>query len=113
MADPTGPSLGVAFARAGRIVLHPLDELAENIELAFALTVHKAQGSEYDRIVVLLPSTDGPLLSREILYTALTRARRGVVIVGDPALYALGAGRPLRRASGLADKLATTLRAPE
>jgi len=110
MAGPAGRTRGVAFARAGRIVLHPLDELTDNIELAFALTVHKAQGSEYDRIAVLLPSTDGPLLSREILYTALTRARRGVVIVGDPALFALGATRRLRRASGLADKLATTLR---
>ncbi|HEX2658841.1 MAG TPA: AAA family ATPase [Polyangia bacterium] len=106
MADAAGrTSLGVAFARSGRIVLHPLDEVADNVELAFALTVHKAQGSEYDRIVVLLPSTDGPLLSREILYTALTRARRGVVIAGDSALFSLGARRPVRRASGLADKL--------
>ena len=100
-----GSGLGVAFARAGRIVVHALDELTDNLELAFALTVHKAQGSEYERIGVVLPSTDGPLLSREILYTALTRARRGVLIIGEPALFALGARRRLRRASGLVAKL--------
>jgi exodeoxyribonuclease V alpha subunit len=98
-------SLSVAFARPhspGGLLWYPFDELRARLELAFALTVHKAQGSEYDAVAVVLPPRDIPLLSREILYTALTRARRSVVMVGDPALLALGAGRPRSRLSSLA-----------
>jgi len=100
------PSLAaVAFARGAGVVVHMLDEIADNVALAFALTVHKAQGSEYERVGLILPSVDVVLLTREILYTALTRARRGVVVAGDPALFALGVSRRLGRASGLAAKL--------
>ncbi|HEY8927498.1 MAG TPA: AAA family ATPase, partial [Polyangia bacterium] len=95
----------VAFARGSGVVVHMLDEIADNVALAFALTVHKSQGSEYDRVALILPPVDGPLLTREILYTALTRARRSVVVAGDPALFALGVSRRLGRASGLASKL--------
>ncbi len=97
-----GEVLGVAFPRQDLIVVHALDDLDGNVALAFALTVHKAQGSEYDRVALVLPETDVPLLSREILYTALSRARRGVVVIGDPDLFALGAGRTLTRTSGIA-----------
>jgi len=95
----------VAFARGAGVVIHVLDEIADNVALAFALTVHKSQGSEYERVALILPAVDGPLLTREILYTALTRARRSVVVAGDPALFALGVSRRLGRASGLASKL--------
>jgi len=106
---PAGPSRpAVAFARGNGVVVHLLDEIADNVALAFALTVHKAQGSEYERVALILPSVDGPLLTREILYTALTRARRGVVVAGDPALFARGVSRRLGRASGLASKLRGT-----
>jgi len=101
-----GDPLGVAFARADGIVIHGLGELADNVGLGYALTVHKAQGSEYDRVALVLPAGDGPLLTREILYTALTRARRAVVLVGDLALFDLAARRKLERASGLGSKLA-------
>jgi exodeoxyribonuclease V alpha subunit len=104
--------LGVAFPRGDGIVVHALGELTDNIGLGFALTVHKAQGSEYDRVALILPSGDGPLLTREILYTALTRARHGVVIVGNLALFALGASRKLERASGLGERLARGRPAP-
>ena len=103
-----GEHLGVAFARGGAIEVHRLDELAPRLGPAFALTVHKAQGSEYDRVALVLPESDAPLLSREILYTALTRARLGVTIIGDPALFALGAGRTLDRASTLSRRLGTS-----
>jgi len=109
-AAGAGDPLGVAFARGDEIVVHGLGELADNVGLGYALTVHKAQGSEYDRVALVLPGGDGPLLTREILYTALTRARRAVVIVGDPALFQLAASRKLQRASGLAAKLVTAAR---
>jgi exodeoxyribonuclease V alpha subunit len=95
-----------AFDRPdGRVVAHALDELHGDVGPAYALTVHKAQGSELDRVAIVLPDGDLPLLSREVLYTALTRARRSVVVIGDPALIALAAGRPLVRSSGLDRKV--------
>lgn len=96
---------GVAFARGDGLVVHLLDEVADNVALAFALTVHKSQGSEFQQVALVLPTVDGPLLSREIIYTAMTRARRGVIVVGDARLLAVGIARRLRRASGLAAKL--------
>jgi len=105
-AAGAGDPLGVAFARGDGPLVYGLGELADNIGLGYALTVHKAQGSEYDRVALVLPASDGPLLTREILYTALTRARRSVVVVGDPDLFAIAASRRLQRASGLPAKLA-------
>jgi exodeoxyribonuclease V alpha subunit len=93
------------LARGDSVVVHLLDEVADNIALAFALTVHKSQGSEFQQVALVLPTVDGPLLSREIIYTAMTRARRGVIVVGDARLLAVGVARRLRRASGLAAKL--------
>jgi exodeoxyribonuclease V alpha subunit len=70
-------------------------------ETAFAMTVHKAQGSEFDRVLVVLPGAGSPVLSRELVYTAVTRARRGVVLAaGDVAIDAGGTrvcGDRLRR----------------
>jgi exodeoxyribonuclease V alpha subunit len=105
-ATPTrAATRGVAFARGDGLVVHLLDEVADNVALAFALTVHKSQGSEFQQVALVLPAVDGPLLSREIIYTAMTRARRGVIVVGDARLLAIGIARRLRRASGLAAKL--------
>jgi exodeoxyribonuclease V alpha subunit len=60
----------------------PLAAVRSALAPAYALTVHKAQGSEYERVMVILPDRISPLLTREVIYTALTRARRGVVLVG-------------------------------
>ena len=66
-----------------RIVHYPFTQL-DDLELAYAITVHKSQGSEYP--AVILPLLTGPsgLFNRNLLYTAITRARRCVVILGDP-----------------------------
>lgn len=99
--------LGVAFQQADGVRVFPLAELAVEmgIGLAFAVTVHKAQGSELDRAALILPKEDLPLLSRELVYTALSRARRNVVIVGDPDVLTLAVGRSLPRRSGLPARL--------
>ncbi|WP_456844352.1 exodeoxyribonuclease V subunit alpha [Cellulomonas sp. P5_C6] len=76
------------------------------VETAHAMTVHKSQGSEFDGVTVVLPSADSPLLTREILYTALTRARHGAVVVGTADAVRAAVGRRARRASGLARRLA-------
>ncbi|MDR2625878.1 MAG: exodeoxyribonuclease V subunit alpha [Zoogloeaceae bacterium] len=55
-------------------------------EGAFAMSVHKAQGSEFDHVALLLPEKDNPLMTRELLYTALTRARQSITLLGNRAL---------------------------
>jgi exodeoxyribonuclease V alpha subunit len=99
--------LGVAFRQADGVRVFPLAELATGTDLglAYAVTVHKAQGSELERAALILPNEDLPLLSRELVYTALSRARRHVVIVGDPDVLALAVGRRLPRRSGLPARL--------
>lgn len=78
-------------------------------ETAFAMTIHKAQGSEFDRVLVLLPAQPGRGLTREGLYTAITRARRAVMISAGPEALANAIRTPTRRVSGLRDRLAEAL----
>jgi exodeoxyribonuclease V alpha subunit len=74
-------------------------------ETAYAMTVHKSQGSEFQRVLVVLPQHDIPLLSRELLYTAATRAREHVEIWWNKAALAACLDRAVRRFSGLRDLL--------
>ncbi len=74
-------------------------------ESAYALTVHKSQGSEFTRVLLILPPQPSPLLTRELIYTALTRAREGVTVWGSEATLAAAIGRRLERDSGLGDAL--------
>jgi exodeoxyribonuclease V alpha subunit len=96
----------VAFVREGGLALFPAATLRGAIAVAYATTVHKAQGSELESAALILPEVDLPLLSRELVYTAVTRARGSMVVVGRRALLAGAAGRPLGRSSGLAERLA-------
>ncbi|TCO79703.1 DNA helicase/exodeoxyribonuclease V alpha subunit [Plasticicumulans lactativorans] len=83
----------------------PLARLPEH-EPVFAMTVHKSQGSEFDRVLLVLPEADSPVLSRELLYTGITRARRHVHLAATAETLARAVARPVRRASGLAARLA-------
>jgi len=74
-------------------------------ESAFAMTVHKAQGSEFDTVWLQLPRNDGRGLSRELLYTALTRARRQVHLCASEAVLRGALGRHAARVSGLGERL--------
>lgn len=76
-------------------------------ETAWAMTVHKSQGSEFDHVLLALPDEDGPILTRELLYTGLTRARRGVHLLASAALLRAALGRTAVRASGLCEALET------
>ena len=75
-------------------------------ETAFALTIHKSQGSEFDRVLVLLPAGAHRVLTRELLYTAVTRAREGVTLAGGADALAAAIGTPTRRVSGLPARIA-------
>ena len=70
-------------------------------ETVFATTVHKSQGSEFDEVAVVLPREASAILTRELLYTAVTRARKRVVVFGDAEVIAAAVTRPIERASGL------------
>jgi exodeoxyribonuclease V alpha subunit len=74
-------------------------------ETAFAMTIHKSQGSEFDEVVVLLPAGISPILSRELIYTAVTRARTRVTIFGDADVVAHAVTRKIERASGLREAI--------
>jgi exodeoxyribonuclease V alpha subunit len=77
-----------------------------NCETVYAMTIHKSQGSEFNRVMVILPEgTDNPLLTRELLYTGITRARRQVVITGSKETLLHACGRNVSRTSGLSDRL--------
>ncbi len=75
------------------------------VESVYAMTVHKSQGSEFDRIAMLVPPQLSPILTRELLYTGLTRARREVLLFGTPEIVAEAIDRRIERASGLRDAL--------
>jgi exodeoxyribonuclease V alpha subunit len=72
---------------------------------AFALSVHKAQGSEFDEVLLVLPEEDAPLLTRELLYTAVSRARKRVRVVGPKEVIAAALERRAQRHSGLVDAI--------
>ena len=74
-------------------------------ETAFATTVHKAQGSEFDQVMLMLPARPNRLATRELLYTAITRSRSGVTIVGGAEVVAKAIVSPTRRYSGLVARL--------
>jgi len=74
-------------------------------QTAFAMTVHKSQGSQFTTVILILPLYPSPLLSRQLLYTAVTRATSTVEIWGSETLLATAIKSPARRISGLADAL--------
>jgi exodeoxyribonuclease V alpha subunit len=102
-------ALMVVFPRDEGFRAFGIDALRPVLLPAFALTVHKAQGSEYDHIALVLPDADIPINAREILYTALTRARTSVTILGTREVFAGGVARRIHRSSGLAEMLQSGL----
>jgi exodeoxyribonuclease V alpha subunit len=93
-------TLVAAFGQGNAPVLLPPTLLA-SVETAHALTIHRSQGSQYDAVSVVLPHVESRLLSRELLYTAVTRARRSVRLVGTDDAFRAGVQRRVLRASGL------------
>ena len=82
----------------------PLRQLP-NHQPAYAITVHRSQGSEFDRILLVLPTYSSPLLTRELIYTAVTRARKGADIWGTQSILQEAIEQQVNRQSGLKDAL--------
>ncbi len=74
-------------------------------ETVFAMTVHKSQGSEFDQVVLILPSESSELLTRELVYTAVTRAKRSLEVWGNEEVFMQSVSRKVDRRSGLRDYL--------
>jgi exodeoxyribonuclease V alpha subunit len=75
------------------------------VDTVYAMTIHKSQGSQFDAAAVLLPPPTSSILTRELLYTAITRARRELVLVGTETSIRAAIRRPAARATGLSDRL--------
>ena len=74
-------------------------------ETAYAMTIHKSQGSEFERIVMVLPATASPVFTRELIYTGITRASRAVTIWTDDGIFKAAVRARVERRSGLKDGL--------
>jgi exodeoxyribonuclease V alpha subunit len=101
VATPDG--LRAAFDRGG-LRLFPLSHLGEHITV-HAMTIHKSQGSQFDSVVVVLPGEPSPFVTRQLLYTAATRASDRVWLVADEATIRDAVTRSVQRASGLGERL--------
>ncbi|MBF0376364.1 MAG: exodeoxyribonuclease V subunit alpha [Desulfamplus sp.] len=74
-------------------------------EIAYTLTVHKSQGSEFDRVLLVIPDSKSPVLTREMLYTGITRAKKEVVIMASKDSITRMVENPIKRYSGLTEAL--------
>jgi exodeoxyribonuclease V alpha subunit len=101
----TPDGVRAAFARGAAAKLYPPVRL-DAIQTVHAMTVHRAQGSQFDAVSFVVPPPDSPLLTRELLYTAVTRARRRVLLIGSEEAIRRAVLRPANRASGLRNRLA-------
>ena len=96
--------LRAAIGGAGGVLDFATSRLAD-VDTMHAMTIHKSQGSQADEVTVLLPLEDSRLLSRELFYTAVTRAKTKVRVVGSEAGVRAALGRRVVRATGLRQRL--------
>jgi exodeoxyribonuclease V alpha subunit len=96
--------VAVAFRRGNEVVTVSPSRLSD-VDTVFAMTVHKSQGSEFDEVAIVLPEPASRVLTRELLYTAVTRARRRVILAGSEESVRAAVLRPIGRASGLTTRL--------
>ncbi len=102
---PSGNRLYAFFQDNAGSIRRFLPWLLPEHETAFAMTVHKSQGSEFDDVLMILPEKDTPVLTRELIYTGITRARQSLTILGTEAVLKAAISRRIERASGLRDYL--------
>ena len=101
----TSPArISAAFERTGAVLEFSPTRLGA-VETAYAMTIHKSQGTQFDTAAVLLPSPTSRILTRELLYTAVTRARERLILVGTEGAIRAAVSRPVARASGLRRRL--------
>lgn len=104
-ADSGKPGLRVYFAATDGHIRSFMPARLPAHETVFAMTVHKSQGSEFDKVLLWLPEQCSPLLSRELLYTGITRARQHATILGSSEVFSQAVRQRSQRASGLREAL--------
>ena len=103
--DPDTGHLRAFFAASDGTIRAIPPEFLPKHETAFAMTVHKSQGSEFERVLMVLPPEDSILLTRELIYTGITRAKQSVTIWSDEAVFGGAVKRRTERRSGLREKI--------
>jgi exodeoxyribonuclease V alpha subunit len=96
--------LSAVFERGGELVAIAPSRL-EAVQTAHAMTIHKSQGSQFEVAAVLLGAADSRILTRELLYTAVTRARRRLILLAGEETVRSAVARPVARATGLRERL--------
>jgi exodeoxyribonuclease V alpha subunit len=97
VAFPGSVETGTRLVAAARLA---------DVETVHAMTIHKSQGSEFTSVVVVLPPDGSRLLTRELVYTGISRARDHLTLVADEASLRAAIARPARRSTGLGERLA-------
>jgi exodeoxyribonuclease V alpha subunit len=106
LADPARPGALRVYFLEGDAVRSVLATRLRNVDTAFAMTVHKSQGSEFRHTVLVLPRDKGAIIARELIYTGITRASEVFTLVSaGSGVLAEAIARPTRRASGLRRQL--------
>ena len=103
-ADPDRSRVSAVFERGAGLVAFTPTRLSA-VETVYAMTIHKSQGSQFETVAVLLPDLRSRILTRELLYTAVTRARERLILVGTEEMVRAAVRRPVARASGLRERL--------
>ena len=106
--DPATGNLRAFFAASDGTVRAIPPEFLPKHETAFAMTIHKSQGSEFDRVLMVLPPKDNTLLTKELIYTGITRAKQSVTIWSDESVFSAAVKRRTERRSGLREMLKFT-----
>jgi len=97
--------LMVFFLRPDGSIKKILPSRLPHCETVFAMTIHKSQGSEFDEVLIVLPPIINPVLTKELIYTAITRAKKTVKVVAEQVIFNQALARKVKRLGGLADKL--------
>ncbi|MEA3221876.1 MAG: ATP-binding domain-containing protein, partial [Thermodesulfobacteriota bacterium] len=103
--DPEANDMRALFPAAGGKIKKISPSRLPEHETVYAMTVHKSQGSEFDKILLILPEEDSPVLTRELIYTGITRAKKDLDLWMRDDVLRKGLSRRTRRTSGLRDAL--------
>ena len=99
--------LRVFFQRADGSIKKYLPARIPHCETVFAMTIHKSQGSEFEEVLIILPETISPVLTKELLYTAITRAKKTIKLVANEAVFSSTVRQRVQRVTGLINRFST------
>ncbi len=105
-AEEGSSRLRVVFRQTAQQLKYLLPSRLNDVETVYAMTVHKAQGSEFSHVALLLPDQPNPVLTRELIYTGITRAKQCFsLLTADEAVWLQSIGQRVKRSGGLAEGL--------